>query len=352
MTANYVTTRGTRFSQVAAIVLVLLLAGLALAPSWTDRGILRLLSEFLNFLTLAMLWNLLAGYAGLVSVGQQAYVGVGAYTFFALITSFGVPPLLAIPLSGFAGAAMAVPSALLLFRLKGAYFAIGTWVMAEALRLTSLLIRPLGGGSGLSLPIAAVRSIAETRDVREWLVYWISLGLAVAVLGSIYCLVRSRHGLAMTSIRDSEIASESLGIRIWITKFILYIGVGAATAITGAVIFLQKLRITPDAAFSVNDWTAFIIFIAVIGGVGTLEGPIVGTIIFFALRQTMSELGTIYLMVLGALAIVIMLKAPQGVWGTLARRYHLELLPVRRTLKVEITSPRDQTRTWPKTSED
>jgi branched-chain amino acid transport system permease protein len=332
MTGHYAVERGTRFSRIASSVLVLIVAGLAFAPYWTDRGMLRLMSEFFNFLTLAMLWNLLAGFAGLVSVGQQAYVGVGGYTFFALIMSFGVPPLLAIPLAGFAGAVFAVPSAFLLFRLKGAYFAIGTWVIAEVLRLSSLLVPKLGGGSGLSLPVSVVRAIAETRDMREWLTYWSSLTLAVLVMASIYVLVRSRLGLAMTSIRDSAIASESLGIRIWMTKFALYVGVGAVTAITGALIFLQKLRITPDAGFSVNDWTAFIIFIAVIGGVGTLEGPVVGTIIFFALRQTMSELGTIYLMVLGALAIVVMLKAPRGVWGTIARRFNVELLPVRQKL--------------------
>jgi branched-chain amino acid transport system permease protein len=202
------------------------------------------------------------------------------------------------------------------------------------LRLASLLIPGLGGGSGLSLPVAVVRAIAETRDMREWLTYWSSLMLAVLVMTGIYWMVRSRLGLAMASIRDSEIASESLGIRIWMTKFALYVGVGAVTAITGALIFLQKLRITPDAGFSVNDWTAFIIFIAVIGGVGTLEGPIFGTLVFFALRQTLSELGTIYLMVLGVLAIVVMLKAPQGVWGTIARRFNVELLPVRQRLVI------------------
>ena len=83
----------------------------------------------------------------------------------------------------------------------------------------------------------------------------------------------------------------------------------------GAFIFLQKLRISPDAAFSVNDWTAYVIFIAVIGGIGTIEGPIVGTILFFLLRETLSDLGTIYLMILGAVAILVMLRAPQGLWG-------------------------------------
>ena len=98
--------------------------------------------------------------------------------------------------------------------------------------------------------------------------------------------------------------------------------------VVGALIFLQKLRISPDAAFSVNDWTAFVIFIVVIGGIGTLEGPIIGTLVFFALRETLAELGTIYLMVLGLVAIVIMLKAPKGLWGLLKARFDLQLFPL------------------------
>ena len=96
----------------------------------------------------------------------------------------------------------------------------------------------------------------------------------------------------------------------------------------GALIFLQKLRISPDAAFSVNDWTAFVIFIVVIGGIGTIEGPIIGTLIFFALRETLADLGTIYLLVLGLVAIVVMLKAPKGVWGLIRSRFDLELFPL------------------------
>ena len=96
----------------------------------------------------------------------------------------------------------------------------------------------------------------------------------------------------------------------------------------GALIFLQKLRISPDAAFSVNDWTAFVIFITVIGGIGTIEGPIIGTILFFLLRETLADLGTIYLMILGAVAIVVMLKAPQGPLGLRRRALRLALVPL------------------------
>ena len=103
-----------------------------------------------------------------------------------------------------------------------------------------------------------------------------------------------------------------------------------ATSMVGALIFLQKLRISPDAAFSVNDWTAFVIFITVIGGIGTIEGPIVGTVLFFLLRETLADLGSVYLMILGAIAILVMLKAPRGIWGLVADRFGISLFPVQR----------------------
>lgn len=327
---SYTVGRGSRATRFSILAIALLVVILGVFPLWADRGWTHLLSEFFGLLTLAMLWNLLAGYTGLVSVGQQAYVGIGGYSLFVLMTSLSLPPLAAIPLSGVIGALAAVPCAFLLFRLKGPYFAIGSWVVAEVIRLTVLLTPQLGGARGISLPAALVRTIAPTPQARESIIYWMALGLAVAALIAIVIVIRSKYGLALTAIRDSEIASESLGVSIRRTKLALYVGVAAATSMAGGVIFLQKLRITPDAAFSLNDFTAFVIFIAVIGGLGSLEGPIVGTILFFLFRETMSELGTVYLMVLGAVAIGIMLAAPRGLWGLLVERFDIELIPIRR----------------------
>ena len=155
------------------------------------------------------------------------------------------------------------------------------------------------------------------------------------VILAVYLFLRSRRGLALTAIRDSEVAASGLGIDIWRTKLEVYVVTSAFTAVIGGLIFLQKLRISPDAAFSVNDWNAFVIFIVVIGGIGTLEGPIIGTLIFFALRETLADFGTIYLMVLGCVAIVVMLKAPKGVWGLIRDRFDLELFPLSYRVRTE-----------------
>jgi branched-chain amino acid transport system permease protein len=321
-----------RSSRIGLIVFLIALAGLALAPYWAGRQDLRLLAEIYAYVALASAWNLLAGYAGLVSVGQHAYVGLGGYVLFGLTMFAGVPPLWAVPLVGAVAAAVSIPVAALVFRLRGHYFAIGTWVVAEVFRLVAAQVSVLGGGSGTSLPADLVISIAATREWREFLVYWTALALAVLVLALIVALLRSRYGLALTAIRDNEIAARSHGIGVGQVKLVVYVMTAFCTAMVGAVIFLQKLRISPDAAFSVNDWTAFVIFITVIGGVGRIEGPIVGTAIFFLLRQLFADLGSLYLLMLGAVAIVIMLWAPRGVWGLVADRFGLQIFPLQRRL--------------------
>lgn len=332
-------TRSSAASRAATVLAVLILAVLAAAPWWAGRADMRLLGEMFLYASLATLWNLLAGYAGLVSVGQQAYVGLGGYALFALTMLAGLPVLAALPLAVVLGVVAAAPVALLIFRLRGAYFAIGTWVIAEVFRLTAAQVSALGGGSGASLTPDVVRTLAEGRDAREAAAYWLALGLFVLVAGTAFALLRSRRGLALTAIRDNELAARSFGIDIWWTKFTVYVVTAGLTTLCGALIFLQKLRISPDAAFSTNDWTAFVIFIVVIGGIGTLEGPIIGTLIFFALRQTLADLGTIYLIALGAVAIVVMLKAPAGLWGLIRARTGLELFPLSRRV-IDISTDR------------
>jgi len=321
-------TRATSSSLFSMAVGLLLIIALVSAPWWAGKADMRLLGELYLYLSLAYLWNLMAGYAGLVSVGQQAYVGFGGYMLFALTMFGGLHPLVAILVAGLLAALLAVPIAALIFRLHGAYFAIGTWVVSEVLRLSFAQIQALGGGSGSSLPVSVVKSLASSRSARESLTYWLSLAIVLGTILAVYLFLRSRRGLALTAIRDNEEAAAGLGINIWRTKLEVYVVASALTAIVGGMIFLQKLRISPDAAFSVNDWTAFVIFIVVIGGIGTLEGPIIGVVLFFLLRETLADYGTTYLIILGLTAIIIMLTTPNGIWGLIRQKFNLELFPL------------------------
>jgi len=322
-------------SRIGMAIVIAAVAALIAAPWWADRASLRLLSEIYAYVALASLWNLLAGYAGLVSVGQQAYVGLGAYVLFGLAMLAGVHPLAAIPIAGVVAAVVAVPVAALIFRLRGHYFAIGTWVVAEVFRLLASQVSALDGGSGTSLPSAVILSIASSRQMREFMMYWIALAQVVFVLAAIVLLLRSRYGLALTAIRDSELGARSNGVDVARIKYAVYVAVAFGTAMVGALIFLQKIRISPDTAFSVNDWTAFVIFITVIGGIGRVEGPIIGTVVFFLLRQTLADLGAIYLLILGVVAIAVMLKAPKGLWGLIADRFGWQVFPLERRLVMD-----------------
>ena len=159
-------------------------------------------------------------------------------------------------------------------------------------------------------------------------VYCVAMALLLIILAAIFLLLRSRNGLALTAIRDNELSARSSGVNVDRTKLIVYVVTAFGTAMIGALIFLQRLRISPDAAFSVNDWTALVIFMVVIGGIGSFEGPIIGALIYILLRETLSNLGPAYLMILGAIAIAVMLVEPRGLWGFVRARWQVQLLPL------------------------
>jgi branched-chain amino acid transport system permease protein len=337
------TAGGISFATAAAVLLVLL--ALVLLPVFAARYLIQDLIFLFYMVALAQCWNLLAGYAGLISVGQQAFVGLGGYLLFALTLIAGLNPLLAIPLAGLASALFALPTALIVFRLRGAYFAIGTWVVAEVYRLVLAQFKPLGGGTGTSLTPSVTSSVpgiewvktvldVRTPAARDIVSYWVALALLVGTLAAVYFILRSRRGLALGAIRDHEAAAAGLGVDIYRIKLAVYVATAAMTGMIGALIYLQKARISPDAAFSVLDWTAYVIFITVIGGIGTMEGPIVGAIIFYLMQRYLADFGASYLILLGTLGILVMLFAPKGLWGLVSERYDLTFFPTRRRLAI------------------
>ena len=339
----------TRGSSVSILLIFAVVVLAVAAPLFASRAIIQDLFFILTMLVLAQCWNLLAGYAGLVSVGQQAFVGFGAYAMFAGVSLLGLDPLAAIVLGGLAALALSVPTAFFVFRLQGAYFAIGTWVIAEVVRLSLAQWKALGGGTGTSLPSGATRDMVGVRLVADLLgvrgpqatdivCYWLALLLAVVTIGSIYKLLRSKQGLGLAAVRDNREAARSVGVDPTWTKSFVYLVAALATGLTGALIYVQKARISPDAAFSVPDWTAYVIFIVVIGGIGTIEGPIVGIIVFYILQNLLADYGSWYLLILGLIGILIMLFAPRGLWGLFTDRTGIQLFPVRRILAGQFTT--------------
>ncbi|MBY5827242.1 branched-chain amino acid ABC transporter permease [Rhizobium leguminosarum] len=334
----------TRASTLSAVAVVALLLVAFAAPFIVSRGVIQDLFFILTMLVLAQNWNLLAGYAGLISVGQQVFVGFGAYMMFGCVILFGVDPVAAILIAGVLSVALAIPTAFFTFRLYGPYFAVGTWVVAEVVRLLLAQWKALGGGTGTSLPRDATRDMMGVGMMRDLfgmkaseagdaLTYWLALILVVTTIGFIYGLLRSKQGLGLAAVRDNEQAARAVGVDARQMKTLVYLATAFMTGIAGALIYVQKARISPDAAFSVTDWTAYVIFIVVIGGIGTIEGPILGVIIFFLLQNLLADYGSWYLLMLGLLGIAIMLFAPRGLWGLFSGRTGIQLFPVRRVLK-------------------
>lgn len=333
----------TTASRLTAASMAILVAILAAAPAFASRGTMQDLFFILTMLTLAQFWNLLAGYGGMVSVGQQAFVGAGAYALYGAVILAGADPVVSILLAGAAAAALAIPTAFFAFRLQGAYFAIGTWVIAEVARLSFAQWQAVGGGTGTSLPRSALREMKLVEGIeamfdvrasaaRDILSYWMALALAVATIAGIHWLLRTKRGLALAAIRDNVEAAKSVGVDAAKMKWIVFLASAFGAGIAGGLIYLQKARISPDAAFSVTDWTAYVIFIVVIGGIGTIEGPIIGVLVFFALQSLLADYGSWYLMLLGLIGIAVMLFAPRGLWGLISERTGLQLFPVRRRL--------------------
>jgi branched-chain amino acid transport system permease protein len=319
--------RATGASRVGGALALLLVVFFASFPFWADHGFMHEFDELACYLIFAMMWNLLAGYGGMVSIGQQAFLGLGGYAVLFLGNFWGVNPFVAVPMAATATMILALPVAAVAFRLQGGYFAIGSWVIADVFRLSIANVSAVGGGSGTSL--TALRGIDKTTRIS--VTFWLCLVSLVLCIALSYWFLRSRYGLALLALRDSEIASESQGVNVWATKVGVYLVAAFGAGLSGALHLLGNLRISPDSAFTVQ-WTAFSIFIVMIGGIGTIEGPIVGVLLFYLMNRLFSDYGTWYLVALGVTAIVVTIRFPRGLWGFISHKYSLQFFPIQRRL--------------------
>lgn len=314
--------RAARSSKVAGLVLAAIAVLLAALPFLVFADVTDTMVNLFVLVALASMWNLLAGFGGLVSVGQQAYIGIGAYSVIAF-ADLGVQPYLAVLLAAVTCAIFAVPTSWLAFRLRGDYFAVGTWVIAEVYRLLVVRVSSLGGASGKSL--TGLSGLDQT--LRGALTYWVALGLALASIAGCYLLLRGRLGLSLMAVRDEETAAGSAGIDVRRAKLLVYLVSAVGCGAAGGVITVSSLSVNPDAIFSVQ-WSAYMIFIVVIGGIGFIEGPLLGALVFFALQQLLADYGSWYLIVLGAIGMAAALWLPRGLWGLIRDRTGVSLFPV------------------------
>lgn len=325
--SNVIVRRQTTSSLIALMASVLLILAIPTMPYWASSGHIRWVIELSCLIAIAQMWNLLAGYAGLVSVGQQAFIGVGGYVLFVFANNMGFNPFWTVPLSAFAAAAVSIPAYMLLRRLEGPYFAIGTWVFAEALRLLTANISYVNGGSGMSL-----RAMAQyTPDQRALGLTILSSLLLLLTVGGSYVLLRSRFGLALTAVRDEPVAAASQGVNVKRIRLMIWIIAAAGTGMAGALYYMAQLRITPDAGFD-PYWSSICIFAVMVGGVGRLEGPIIGALLYFFATRFFGQFGATYLVALGLLTLVMALFSPGGIWNLVSRLVNWPWFPVTRIL--------------------
>jgi branched-chain amino acid transport system permease protein len=319
--------RQTTSGRISLIIGFIAIIALIAMPWWAKTGTIRSVVELCCYIALAQMWNLLAGYAGLVSVGQQAFMGVAGYALFVLAQNFGVNPFLAVGLCVIAPAMLAVPTYALLHRLDGPYFAIGTWVVAEVMRLLTSNFAYVNAGAGMSLRVMGDYD-QHARNVGATILCAI---LLLVTLGGSYWLLRSRYGLALTALRDNPVAAASQGVNVNRLRFIIFVAAAAGTGLAGGVYFMTQGRINPPAAYD-PQWANIAIFIVMVGGIGSIEGVLIGALIYFFADRLFGEFGATYLIVLGLLTLVMALYVRGGVWGLICRVVDAPWFPIRRTL--------------------
>jgi branched-chain amino acid transport system permease protein len=314
--------RGMRlFLSKRLLGIAIVVLALACLPYWASRYWVLVVLLFSLNLALAQMWNLLAGYSGLISLGQQAFVGLGGYTLAVFSMYYGFPIWLSILIGGIISVLFALLISAPIFRMRGVYFAIGTWTVAETLRILFSNWKYVGYGMGLFVKSAYTLSFNT--------IYYAGLFVGVASVALVYFLLRSKLGLGLMAMRDDETSSETMGVDIFRTKLTCFVLAAGGTGVVSGVLYLHNIFIQPFSAFGI-DWTVRLVFITIIGGIGTIEGPIIGAFIYVFLQQWLSEYPSVSLLILGVIAIAVILVAPKGIMGTIQERLGFEILSPRR----------------------
>jgi branched-chain amino acid transport system permease protein len=314
--------RWTAESRIAVAAAVVIVAVLAVGPAIFSANAVDKLTTLFIYVILALMWNALVGFCGLVSIGQQAFFGLGAYAAIRL-ADLGVSVYPSLFLGALIVGALSWPLSLLMLRLKGGEFAIGMWVVSELVHLLVNLDTLVRGETGTSL----IELNVYANESRRALTYWCALGAMAGLLAIVFRLLRSPLGAAIQAIRDNEEAAESIGVRVMSAKRLVFTLAAFGAALAGALWVATALTFQPKAYFS-PLWTAYMIFMALVGGLGTFEGAILGATIFFAIETWFGDMGVWYLVGLGATALIFALLFPRGIWGWVEDRTSLRLLPV------------------------
>ena len=299
--------------RITFVFLIAVIVALALFPLvGVPRSWLLYVFLFFIYLAMANMWNLLAGYSGLISLCQPAFLGLAGYTM-TISTWVGIPWW--IGLIGGAGVAALFSSliSIAVFRLSGIYFAIGTLVVPEALRILFYLWKPVGGeleGGGAGYMIKGIANVSMDQ------IYWFALIVGIGSIFLMRFILRSTLGLGLTAIRDNQRAAASFGVNVFRLKLYTFIISAVITGLAGAIFYLYQGYIEPSSTFNVT-WTMTLLLATLIGGIRTEEGPILGTIVVVVLYFLLARYAGYSFLIQGVILVAIMLLSPQGIVGIL-----------------------------------
>jgi branched-chain amino acid transport system permease protein len=310
------------------ILLAVVTVGLAVMPivGIPEAWILYLF-YFYVYLAAANMWNLLAGFSGLLALCPAAFIGLGGYTV-TVLSWLELPFYWGILAGGFAAALFAGLISVAVFRMKGIYFAIGTLVVPAILRLVFLRWRPVGGdlqGGGAGYIVKGVS------EVPSEVTYWLGLSIGLASVIIIGIILRSKFGFGLAAVRDNDISASSLGVDVFRLKLSSFLIAAFVMGIAGAIFYTYQGYIEPNSAFDIS-WLMIVLLATVMGGIGLAWGPFVGTIIVVILQFQLARYPGISLLIQGLILIAIMLLAPQGLLGLVRdRRREGGFRPLRRS---------------------
>lgn len=303
------------------IALGILVLALGTVPVWGSEYVLLFFLLFCLYLALSQMWNLLAGYSGLISLGQQSFIGLGGYTVAVLCNFYQVPLWPSVLVGGLFSCLLALFMSLFIFRMKGVYFAIGTWIFAETLLIWFGNWSYVKYGRGFFIKPPSSPTMEE--------IYYGAFVIGVGSVVLVYALLRSRLGLGLMAMRDDDAVAETMGVRVFRSKLTCFLLGAFVTGATAGILYVFQVFIQPYKAFAI-DWTVKLVFIVIIGGIGTIEGPILGSLIFVLLSQSLAEYFSVSMLILGAIAIAVILLAPKGIMGSLQEKLGFEILSPRR----------------------
>jgi len=294
---------------------------LALAP-WMVRDpfFIHLMIEVLVWTVLGASWNILGGFAGQVSFGHAAFMGTGAYTTMILYLDLGVPPWYGILLGGLAASLISLPIGFICFRLRGPYFALSTLAVAEIIRLVALNWESLTAGP-VGLLITTLPPVTFRGESLNWEskipFFYIVLVIAMGALGATQFLARSRLGAYLLALRDDIDSAEAIGINT-VQARVAGLFLSAFLAGVAGGFYAWYLRyIDPDSVFSIA-LSVEMVFIAVVGGLTTVAGPLVGAVFLVSVAETFREHFLVgHLIFYGLFMMIAIRFMPEGIWGRL-----------------------------------